>query len=184
MERTLISCWILLCIPLAPAYSQYYSTTVPSVPVSKKVTDIHFFFHGTIGGPNATAVPVARANITGNGNSSPGPSYSIVVDSAPLTVGLEPTLEIIGNAQGLEVFPGRDTTTVVVYLDFGFTTGDLNGSSIGVFSRNPATETERELAVVAGRGKFRLAKGFALLKTRLINNNSFVVEYNVTVIHY
>ncbi|XVE93802.1 hypothetical protein REPUB_Repub01dG0226400 [Reevesia pubescens] len=139
---------------------QYYFKTVPYVPKEKKVTNLHFFFHGTIGGENPTAVTVARAN-----NSSPSPSNSLVVDDAPLTFGPEPTSEAIGNAQGLEVFAGRDTTTVVVYLDFGFTEGHLNGSSISIFSRNPATEKERELVVIGGRGKFRMAEGVALLKT-------------------
>ncbi|XWS62667.1 hypothetical protein CRYUN_Cryun06bG0030500 [Craigia yunnanensis] len=185
MERTSILSWILLlCIPMAPVYSQYYSKTEPCVPKEKKVTNLHFFFHGTIGGKNSTAVTVARAIITSNDNSSPAPSNSIVVDNAPLTIGPESTSEIIGNAQGLEVFADRDKTTLVLYLDFGFTKGDLNGSSISVFSRNPVTEKERELAVVGGRGKFRMAKGFALLKTRSLDNITLIVEYNVTVIHY
>ncbi|KAL4347345.1 hypothetical protein GQ457_17G002250 [Hibiscus cannabinus] len=184
MERTLTLCWILLLfISMAPVYGQYYSETVPYVPEPKKVTNLHFFFRGTVGSPNATTITVARANATGNDNSSPFSPNSMVVHDAPLTAGLEPTSEIIGNAQGLEVFPGHDTTSVVVYLDFGFTKGDLNGSSISVFSRNPVTETERELAVVGGRGKFRLAKGFALLKTRFLSNTNVTVEYNVTVIH-
>lgn len=79
---------------------------------------------------------------------------------------------------------GQDTTTVVLYLDFGFTEGDLNDSSISVFSRNLAAETERELSVIGGRGKFKLAEGYALLKTIFTSNTSLVVEYNVTVIHY
>ena len=70
-------------------------------------------------------------------------------------------------------------------MDFGFTQGEFNGSSISVFSRNPITETERELAVVGGRGKFRMAKGFAHLKTYFVNfmSGDAIVEYNVTVIH-
>ncbi|MBA0872026.1 hypothetical protein Goshw_004958 [Gossypium schwendimanii] len=178
MERTLILCWfLLLCIPMA--YGGYYSKTESRVSNLRKVTNLRFFFHGILGGENTTAVTVASAN-----SSLLGPSNSIVVDHAPLTVGPEPTSKTIGNAQGLEVFAGRDTTTVVVYLDFGFTKGELNGSSISVFSRNPATETERELAVIGGRGKFKLAEGYALLKTIFISNTSLVVEYNVTVIHY
>ncbi|XVF45491.1 hypothetical protein PTKIN_Ptkin02bG0210900 [Pterospermum kingtungense] len=116
--------------------------------------------------------------------SLPAPPNSIVVHNVPLTVGPEPTSEVIGNAQGLEVFAGGDTTTVVVYLDYGFTKGDLNGSSISVFSRNPSIERERELAVVGGRAKFRMAEGFAPLKTYFVNQTTVVVEYNVTVIHY
>ncbi|XVE48895.1 hypothetical protein DITRI_Ditri01bG0038400 [Diplodiscus trichospermus] len=137
---------------MAPAVDGQNSLkTVPCVPKEKKVTNLHFFFHGIIGGKNPTAVVVARANVTTTDNSSPAPSSSIVVDSAPLTIGPEPTSEVIGNVQGLE---------------------------------NPVTEKERELAVIGGRGKFRMAKGFAVLKTYFLINTSVIVEYNVTVIHH
>ncbi|WKA03155.1 hypothetical protein VitviT2T_021281 [Vitis vinifera] len=67
-----------------------------------------------------------------------------------------------------------------------FTTGKLNGSSFGVFSQNPVTETYRKLAVVGGRGKFRMARGFAKLKTCDLNftTECSFIEYKVTVFHY
>ncbi|KAF8404439.1 hypothetical protein HHK36_009324 [Tetracentron sinense] len=52
---------------------------------------------------------------------------------------------------------------IVMYVDFGFTTGKYNGSSISVFSRNPVMETDREIAVVSGRGKFRMARGLIVM---------------------
>ncbi|XVE93799.1 hypothetical protein REPUB_Repub01dG0226100 [Reevesia pubescens] len=151
--------WILvLTFGMSPVYSQYYSKTVRDAPKAEKVTNLHFFFHDTLGGKNPSAVLVARANIT----------------------------EVIGNAQGLWVSSGKDIPTLVAFFDFGFTKGEFNGSSISVFSRNPIVETERELAVVGGRGKFRMAKGFAQLKTYFLNvtNGYAIVEYNVTVIHH
>ncbi|MBA0785091.1 hypothetical protein Gotri_026290, partial [Gossypium trilobum] len=78
---------------------------------------------------------------------------------------------------------GGNTTTGVMYVDFGFTKGKFKGSSISLFSRNPITDTEREVAVVGGRGKFRMAKGFALLKTYFLNATTVIVDFNVTVIH-
>ncbi|KAH1040419.1 hypothetical protein J1N35_042162 [Gossypium stocksii] len=44
-------------------------------------------------------------------------------------------------------------------MDFGFTKGELNGYSTNIFLRNPIVETEDELAVVGGRGTFKMAKG-------------------------
>ncbi|KAJ0010531.1 hypothetical protein Pint_34361 [Pistacia integerrima] len=82
---------------------------------------------------------------------------------------------------GVYVSASQDKVTMVAYLDFGFTWG-----SISVFSRNPVLERERELAVVGIRGKFRMARGFALLKTYFVNETTgdVVVDYKVTVVHY
>ncbi|KAL9351766.1 hypothetical protein Peur_054446 [Populus x canadensis] len=66
------------------------------------------------------------------------------------------------------------------------TAGRFNGSSLSLFSRNPVTEKEREAAVVGGRGKFRMARGFARLKTRFTNETASgtVVECRATVVHH
>ncbi|XP_021286759.1 dirigent protein 4-like [Herrania umbratica] len=175
MGRTLMLAWILvLCL----------WQILPCVPKVEKVTNLHFFLHETTGGADPTAVMVAPPDITSNDNSSPVPFGSVFAIDDPLTVGPERNSGVIGNAQGLGVSASKDTTTVVLYLDFGFTKGKFNGSSISIFSRNPVIEKERELSVVGGRGKFRMAKGFALLKTYFLNETTVIVEYNVTVIHY
>jgi hypothetical protein len=57
----------------------------------------------------------------------------------------------------------------VEYIDFAFTTGRFNGSSFGVFSRNPVWEGDREVAVAGGRGKFRMANGFAKISASFLN---------------
>ncbi|KAL9339667.1 hypothetical protein Peur_068682 [Populus x canadensis] len=53
--------------------------------------------------------------------------------------------------KGPYVSSSQHIPSLVAYFDFGFTAGEFNGSSISVFSRNPISNTERELAVV-GRG--------------------------------
>ncbi|CAK9148502.1 unnamed protein product [Ilex paraguariensis] len=98
-----------------------------------------------------------------------------------------PTSQVIGNAQGLYVSSNKGEDLILVfYLDFGFTTGKFNGSSISIFSRDIAADPVAELAVVGGRGKFRMARGFALLKIVYWDTGSgnAVVECDVTVIHY
>ncbi|KAJ4826113.1 hypothetical protein Tsubulata_010966 [Turnera subulata] len=178
--------WVLiLCITIAPVYAHYYTQSVPYVPRRKQVTKLHFFFHDTLGGKNPSAVMVARAN--NSNNELVAPFGSVFALDDPLTVGPEPTSGVIGNAQGLYVSSSQSTVpSLVAYFDFGFTSGKFNGSSISVFSRNPIANTERELAVVGGRGKFRMATGFALLKTYFLNetNGDAIVEYNVTGEYY
>ncbi|MBA0871974.1 hypothetical protein Goshw_003762 [Gossypium schwendimanii] len=74
----------------------------------------------------------------------------------PVTVGPNLTSEVVTNARGRWVSTDPDVLTLVLYMDFGFTKGELNGYSINIFSRNPIAETELELAVIGGRGKFKV----------------------------
>ncbi|KAL9377123.1 hypothetical protein Peur_031243 [Populus x canadensis] len=71
--------------------------------------------------------------------------------------------------KGPYVSSSQHIPSLVTYFHFGFTAGEFNGSSISVFSRNPISNTKRELAVVGRRGEFRLATGFAQLKTYFLN---------------
>ncbi|XP_065866456.1 dirigent protein 4-like [Euphorbia lathyris] len=175
---------LIFCITTSPVFCEYYSPTLPYKSEQEKITNLHFFFHDTHSGNNPSAVLVARPNAT---DSQPRTTFGDVyaVDN-PLTAGPEITSELIGNAQGLYVSSDQDSLSLVLYVDFGFVKGEFNGSSLSVLSRNPVLETERELAIVGGKGKFRLAKGFAHLKTYFVNATSgdAIVEYNVTVVHY
>ncbi|KAK8564353.1 hypothetical protein V6N13_005414 [Hibiscus sabdariffa] len=121
---------------------------------TKKLTHLHFFLHDTMSGKDPSAVVIARPNVT----TTSVPFGEVIVVDDPLTIGPNIMSGVIGNAQGLWVSTGKDVLTLMVYLDFGFTEGEFNGSSISMFSRNPITETDRELAVVGERGKFRMAK--------------------------
>ncbi|KAK6240795.1 Dirigent protein - like 10 [Theobroma cacao] len=186
MERRLILTWVLvLCTAMAPCLG-YYSHSKPYVPPREKVTKLHFFFHDIISGQNPTAILVARPNFTTTFNDTPIPFGSVYATDDPITVGPNLTSGVIGNARGLWTSTGQDVLTLVVYWDIGFTQGKFNGSSISVFSRNPITQTERELSIVGGRGKFRMAKGFAQLRTHFadFSTGDAVVECNATVIHH
>ncbi|KAG8503706.1 hypothetical protein CXB51_001646 [Gossypium anomalum] len=46
-----------------------------------------------------------------------------------------------------------------MYADFAFTSGRFDGSSFSLFSRNLSLDKVRELAIVGGRGTFRMARG-------------------------
>ncbi|TXG64806.1 hypothetical protein EZV62_011800 [Acer yangbiense] len=154
--------------------------------MKEKVTHLHFFLHDILSGQNPSAVMVARPNRTDD--KSPTPFGSLFAFDDPLRTGPEPTSEVIGNAQGLYLSSSQDINqfTIMMYVDFAFTTGKFKGSSFGVFSRNPVVEPNREVAVVGGRGKFRLARGFAKVKTAHFNgsNGDAILDYKVTLFHY
>ncbi|KAL5788818.1 hypothetical protein ACOSP7_005767 [Xanthoceras sorbifolium] len=188
MERStaIIGLALILYIAAAPVHSEYYSKSKPVVHMEEKVTHLHFFLHDILSGKNPSAVMIARPNRTDD--KSPTPFGSVFATDDPLRTGPEPTSEIIGNAQGLYLSSSQDVTqfTIVMYIDFAFTTGKFKGSSFGVFSRNPVVEPHREVAVVGGRGKFRLARWFVEVKTAHFNGTSgdAILEYNVTLFHY
>ncbi|XVE48893.1 hypothetical protein DITRI_Ditri01bG0038200 [Diplodiscus trichospermus] len=176
-----------LVLPIAPVYSEYYSKTVTPAARVEKVTHLHFFLHDVLSGENAIALMIARPNLTNKGNT-PNPFGVLFAIDDRLTAGPEPTSKTIGNAQGLYLLSSQDVSklTLVLYIDFAFTTGKFNGSSFCVFSRNPVSEAEREVAIVGGRGEFRMARGFAKTRTTFMNATTAnaVLEYNVTLYHY
>ncbi|OMO92808.1 Plant disease resistance response protein [Corchorus olitorius] len=185
--RRLILAWILVvCTAKAPyCHSDYYTPSEPYVPPSQQVTQLHFFIHDIIGGQNPSAILVARPNFT-IANDTPIPFGSVYATDNPVTFGPNLTSGIVGNARGLWASAGQDKLTLVIYWDLGFTHGKFNGSSINIFSRYPITETQGELAVVGGRGQFRMAQGFALLRTYSADSstNNAILECNATVIHH
>ncbi|XP_039118598.1 dirigent protein 4-like [Dioscorea cayenensis subsp. rotundata] len=152
----------------------------------EKVTRLHFYFHDTLNGDHPTTVPVAYPIGTVISPSNLAPSNAVYVADDPLTDGPDPKSTVVGHAQGFYVFEMQDKVVLIFVMDIGFTSGEFNGSSITLFSRNPVLETDREMAVVGGRGKFRLARGFAKLHTYSFNltGAGAVVEYDVTVFHY
>lgn len=110
---------------------QYYSRTVPFVPRREKVTHVHFYFHDILSGPNLGAIQVAGPN-TSNGNSSVSPFASVFAANNPLTVGPDPTSELISNVQGMYVSSGE---LAVIYIDFMFTKGTSSVGARSAFSQ-------------------------------------------------
>ncbi|XP_039006808.1 dirigent protein 15-like [Hibiscus syriacus] len=180
---------MIYLLAMAPVYGQYYSETVRPRPRVEKMTRLHFYFHDIISGKNPAAVPIARPNIT-----NAGLFLTLIAMDDPLTVGPELTSTNIGNTQGIYVWTAKDPTmfSAVFYADFAFTSGRFNGSSFGLFSRYPMTEIARaseqviELAVVGGRGAFRMATGYARTRVTYANaeNGDASLEFDVTLYHY
>lgn len=71
-------------------------------------------------------------------------------------------------------------------MNFAFTEGKYNGSSITVMGRNPVFSKVREMPIVGGSGLFRFARGYVQAKTQRFDptNGDATVEYNVYVLHY
>lgn len=192
-RRLVIVLALVLSVATMPALTNcgYHSETLPighTLYKKEKITNLHFFLFDILSGSKPSAVEVARANIA-KGDKSPTPFGTVFAIDDPIREGPDAASKVVGNAQGLYVSSSSEPGTLglVMYVDFGFTTGKFNGSSFTVVSRNPISDKgERELAIVGGRGKFRLARGFAKLTTSYLNitNGDAVIEYHVTLIHY
>jgi len=163
----------------------FYRTMSPtSLGLKKeKLSHLHFFFHDIVSGPNPTAVRVADADST---NSSSTLFGFIAMADDPLTVGPEPGSKLVGKAQGIYGSAAQQETGLLMVLNFVFTEGKYNGSTLSLLGRNAVFSTVREMPIVGGSGLFRFARGYAQAKTHTFDfkTGDAVVEYNVYVFHY
>ncbi|KAK4377354.1 hypothetical protein RND71_003650 [Anisodus tanguticus] len=146
------------------------------------MTKLHFYFHDIVSGKNPTAVPIAQANST---SYSPTGFGQLAVLDDRLTTGPEINSTTIGRAQGIVGAASLDEFSLLMSLNFVFTKGKYNGSTLSLLGRNAVLHEYREMPIVGGSGVFRLARGVATAKTHVLRNNGdAIVEYNVVVLHY
>ncbi|KAJ1293071.1 hypothetical protein BS78_01G039900 [Paspalum vaginatum] len=179
-----------LLLPLAVllAAAAVSLQTGATAPLGKeKTTQLHFFLHDTLSGKDPSAVLIGRNALHAPRPDDPTPFSSVYAADDVLTEGPERQSRVVGNAQGIYVSSGKGQLSLVLGMDFELTDGPFNGSAFVVYSRNTVTRpVGRELAVVGGRGRFRMARGYALLRTHFLDNNNgdAIIEYNVTLLHH
>ncbi|XP_023751321.1 dirigent protein 22 [Lactuca sativa] len=153
--------------------------------MQEKVTKLHFYFHDIVSGNNPTAMRVAKpTGYTGLVNTLTG-FGSVVMADDMLTSGPEPNSTVVGRAQGIYASASMEDIGFLMTMNFAFSDGDFNGSSLSLLGRNPVLHEYREMPIVGGSGVFRMARGIATAKTYKFNLlGDAVVEYNVIVVHY
>ncbi|KAI4353470.1 hypothetical protein L6164_002418 [Bauhinia variegata] len=153
----------------------------------KKQTHLRFFWHDTLSGSNPTSITVAKPS---NANTSAVFDFGFVnVFDNPITEGPELESKLLGRSQGFYTDASQNTEPFQVLfssLNFAFTEGKYNGSTVTVLGRNPILSTVREMPLIGGSGVFRFAEGYALLHTHRFNpqTRDAIVEYNIYVWHY
>ncbi|CAM0906708.1 unnamed protein product [Alopecurus aequalis] len=90
---------------------------------------------------------------------------------------------LVGRAQGTYISADKDVFALLMNMNFVFTAGRYNGSSVAIMGRNEALSAVREMAVVGGTGVFRWARGYAQARTHTIDlkTRDATVEYNVFI---
>ncbi|KAM0054984.1 putative dirigent protein [Helianthus debilis subsp. tardiflorus] len=186
METIVFACLLVILTTTSLVKAKYYSNShTIDVPTTIKETHLHFFLHDTISGDNPTAVLVAKPNNTVVQEGNPIPFGAVYVFDDPLTEGPDPNSTVIGNARGLYASISRGSDLTILFNgDLEFTSGEFNGSSISVATRDPLVLL-KEMAIVGGRGKFRMAKGFIFNTLSFLNvtTGDAILEWNVTVFH-
>lgn len=91
----------------------------------------------------------------------------------------------VGRAQGLYVNSQVDGKSLHLLLSLVFTNKEFNGSTLEIQGADKFIKY-REVSVVSGTGKFRLARGFATLENVNLDIPLLyaIVRWNVTVFHY
>ncbi|XP_057507537.1 dirigent protein 22-like [Actinidia eriantha] len=175
---------ILLLSLLVSGKSHTFSRSLSQKKLKReKLSHLHFYFHDIVSGKKPTAVRVAEATAT---NTSPTGFGAVVMIDDRLTVRPELTSREVGRAQGIYASAAQNEVGLLMVLNFAFSEGKYNGSSLSVLGRNTVFSPVRELPIVGGSGLFRFARGYARAKTHWFNLTSgdAVVEYNVYVFHY
>ena len=154
-------------------------TCTPLALLQAADTHLHFFLHDVLGGSNPTAVQVIKGPAA-SGGAIPGLSFgdTTVVDDA-LTETSSTTSASVGRAQGFYMMSSQSGAVLMMCVNLLLTTGDYNGSTIAVIGRDDTAATVRELSVVGGTGKFRMATGYVLWKTASMNGADATVELDV-----
>lgn len=143
----------------------------------EKVARLHVYVHDfRAGSPNATVFTVANASITA---TSPTGFGSVRVVDDLVTVGPDINSAAVGRVQGLTTSADMKVSAVAINLNFVFTSGKYNGSTVSIAGRNEVPLAERELPVIGGTGAFRLARGYAIT-----SSYSFDVAINYGVLEY
>jgi hypothetical protein len=141
-------------------------------------THLHFFLHDQVSGSNPTAVQI----IKGPGSALGGMAFgdTTVIDDA-LTETPSATSAAVGRAQGYYMMSSQSGAVLMVCVNLLLTAGDYNGSTLAVIGRDDVTATTRELSVVGGTGKFRMATGYVMWRTNSSSGPDVTVELDVYV---
>ncbi|PIN15124.1 hypothetical protein CDL12_12233 [Handroanthus impetiginosus] len=139
-------------------------------------TILHFYIHDFVSGENQTVYNVAESAITSDSDSWFGRVQ--VVDHL-ITVGPELDSEKVGRVQGIHVLSDLHVAAISVNWNFLFN----DGSTITVLGRLVAFAKEGELSIVAGTGKYLMARGIALKRTLVMDPDTLnsIMEYTMYV---
>ncbi|CAN6222127.1 unnamed protein product [Urochloa humidicola] len=176
MATTTSSVLILLAVFLAISPPP---ACVLAADAADGTTHLSFFMHDIVSGSNPTAVKVIKGpGSTTAPNLGMAFGDTTVIDDA-LTDTTSATSSEVGRMQGIYMLSSQSGAALMVCANLLLTSGDHNGSTIAVLGRDDTAADVRELAVVGGTGKYRLATGYVLWKTSSMSGADATVKLDV-----
>ncbi|KAI3826558.1 hypothetical protein L1987_00606 [Smallanthus sonchifolius] len=150
---------------------------------TENLSHFRFYWHDILSGSNPTAVTVVPP--TNNITTTTAFGQINMIDD-PLTEKPEAGSKLLGRAQGFYGLISQEEVALLMAMNFVFSTGKYNGSTLTVLGRNPVFQKAREMPVIGGSGLFRFARGYVQASTYSFDNKtgSAVVEYSVHVLHF
>ncbi|XP_044505062.1 dirigent protein 22-like [Mangifera indica] len=147
----------------------------------EKLSHFRLFWHDIYSGKNPSAMKVVSSPM----NSSTLFGAISMIDD-PLTEGPELSSKLVGKAQGMYASAAQEEVGLLMIMNFAFTQGKYNGSTITILGRNKVFSDLREMPVIGGSGLFRYARGYVHASTHKLDlaTGDAVVEYNIYVLHY
>ncbi|WVZ61472.1 hypothetical protein U9M48_011336 [Paspalum notatum var. saurae] len=146
-------------------------------------THLSFFMHDIQSGSDPTAVKVIKGPGAG-GSTATAPALGMtfgdttVMDN-PVTETASPTSAALGQMQGLYMLSSQTGAALMVCANLVLTSGDHNGSTVAVLGRDDTGQDVRELPVVGGTGKYRMATGYVLWQTANMSGADATVKLDV-----
>ncbi|URE32739.1 disease resistance response protein 206 [Musa troglodytarum] len=147
----------------------------------EKMTHLHFYFHEMYSGPNATGLVVA---VPPGKNSSIDTFGALIVIDDMLREGPERSSKLIGRAQGLSAQASLDGTALLTAINFVFTEGEYNGSTVVILGKTVSSALTIEHTIVGGSGRFRMARGYTVSKVISWGGGCFLMEFDAYIIHH
>ncbi|XP_057781100.1 dirigent protein 22-like [Salvia miltiorrhiza] len=147
--------------------------------MKQKMSQFRLYWHDITSGNPPSSLPIVKpVTKTGFGQVN-------MIDN-PLTLGPELSSKTVGKAQGFYGLASQEELGLLMAMNFFFTTGKYNGSSITILGRNAVFDHVREMPVIGGSGLFRWARGYVQARTHDFNpkTGDATVEYTIYVMHY
>lgn len=130
---------------------------------TRQLTRIRLYIHETFSGANATVADRVVASPLLGGNATFG---EVGVLDDEVRAGEDPASELVGRFQGFFVGTDMRAPRYMSAVSLVFTAGEYNGSTVTVQGQFGSDDGDGALerSVVGGTGRFRMARGYSLMK--------------------